>query len=81
VPQTGNAAERRLPTAQPSLSRQVRDLELEVGVKLLERKARGIALIKAGRVFLDHAGLRYCRSKRPLRQRVAQNNPRNRGLS
>jgi len=50
-----NAAERRLHTAQPSLSRQIRDLELEVGVKLLERKARGVALTAAGRVFLDHA--------------------------
>jgi LysR family hca operon transcriptional activator len=52
-----NAAERRLHTAQPSLSRQLRDLELEIGVKLLERKARGIALTAAGRVFLDHARL------------------------
>src|SRR3974377_1586528 len=52
-----NAAERRLHTAQPSLSRQIRDLELEVGVKLLERKARGIVLTGAGRVFLDHARL------------------------
>ena len=52
-----NAAERRLHTAQPSLSRQMRDLELEVGVKLLERKARGMALTAAGRVFLDHARL------------------------
>jgi LysR family transcriptional regulator, hca operon transcriptional activator len=52
-----NAAERRLHTAQPSLSRQIRDLELEVGVKLLERKARGIALTAAGQVFLDHARL------------------------
>ena len=52
-----NAAERRLHTAQPSLSRQIRDLELEVGVKLLERGARGIALTAAGRVFLDHARL------------------------
>jgi LysR family hca operon transcriptional activator len=52
-----NAAERRLYTAQPSLSRQIRDLELEVGAKLLERKARGIALTPAGRVFLDHARL------------------------
>ena len=50
-----NAAERRLHTAQPSLSRQIRDLELEleVGVKLLERGARGIELTAAGRVFLD----------------------------
>jgi LysR family hca operon transcriptional activator len=52
-----NAAERRLHTAQPSLSRQIRALELEVGVRLLERKARGIALTTAGRVFLDHARL------------------------
>jgi len=52
-----NAAERRLHTAQPSLSRQIRDLELEVGVPLLERGARGIALTAAGRTFLDHARL------------------------
>jgi LysR family transcriptional regulator, hca operon transcriptional activator len=52
-----NAAERRLHTAQPSLSRQIRDLELEVGVPLLERGARGIALTAAGRIFLDHARL------------------------
>jgi LysR family transcriptional regulator, hca operon transcriptional activator len=52
-----NAAERRLHTSQPSLSRQIRDLEAEVGIKLLERKARGIALTAAGQVFLDHARL------------------------
>src|SRR5258708_25911741 len=52
-----HAAERRLRTAQPSMSRQSRDLELEVGIKLLERQARGIALTAAGRVFLHHARL------------------------
>jgi len=50
-----NAAARRLHTAQPSLSRQIRDLELEVGVKLMQRLPRGITLTPAGRVFLDHA--------------------------
>ena len=51
------AAERKLHTSQPSLSRQIRDLEDEVGARLLTRRARGIALTPAGRAFLDHARL------------------------
>jgi len=47
----------RLHTAQPSLSRQMRDLEYEVGAPLMTRSARGIALTAAGRSFLDHARL------------------------
>jgi LysR family hca operon transcriptional activator len=51
------AAARRLHTAQPSLSRQMRDLEYEVGAQLMTRSARGIELTAAGRAFLDHARL------------------------
>jgi LysR family hca operon transcriptional activator len=49
------AAQKRLHTAQPSLSRQIHDLERELGVQLLIRGPRGIELTAAGRVFLDHA--------------------------
>jgi LysR family hca operon transcriptional activator len=49
------AAQKRLHTAQPSLSRQIHDLELEIGAQLLNRGPRGIELTAAGRVFLDHA--------------------------
>src|SRR5271154_2007802 len=51
------AAESRLHTAQPSLSRQMRDLEQEVGAALFVRSVRGVELTTAGRAFLDHACL------------------------
>src|ERR1700720_4159918 len=51
------AAARKLHTSQPSLSRQIRDLEDELGAQLLTRRARGIELTPAGRAFLDHARL------------------------
>ena len=60
VAETGSltlAAEKRLHTAQPSLSRQIRDLEQEVGVQLLNRSPQGTELTVAGRAFLDHARL------------------------
>ncbi|MEN3348628.1 MAG: LysR family transcriptional regulator, hca operon transcriptional activator, partial [Bradyrhizobium sp.] len=49
------AAEQKLHTSQPSLSRQIRDLEQEVGVQLMNRSAQGIELTPAGKAFLDHA--------------------------
>ena len=51
------AAARKLHTSQPSLSRQICDLEDEVGAQLLTRSAHGIELTPAGRAFLDHARL------------------------
>jgi LysR family hca operon transcriptional activator len=51
------AAQQRLHTSQPSLSRQIRDLESELGAQLLARRARRIELTPAGRTFLDHARL------------------------
>jgi LysR family transcriptional regulator, hca operon transcriptional activator len=49
------AAEQKLHTSQPSLSRQIRDLEQEVGVQLMMRGPQGIELTSAGKAFLDHA--------------------------
>ena len=49
------AAKEKLHTSQPSLSRQIRDLEEEVGAQLMTRTARGVELTPSGRAFLDHA--------------------------
>jgi DNA-binding transcriptional LysR family regulator len=50
-----SAAARELFVAQPSLSQQIRSLELELGGRLLERTARGVAPTSAGQVLLDEA--------------------------
>ena len=49
------AARTRLHTAQPSLSRQLRELEDVVGVRLFERRPRGIVLTQSGMRFLEHS--------------------------
>jgi DNA-binding transcriptional LysR family regulator len=48
-------ASRRLRVAQPALSRQIQDLEEELGFKLFERLPRGVKLSAAGELFLQDA--------------------------
>ena len=50
----GRAAE-RLHVAQPALSRQIQDLEKEIGFPLFDRLPRGVKLSAAGKLFLEDA--------------------------
>lgn len=59
------AAERVL-VAQPALSKQIKDLEYEVGVKLLERTTARVALTDGGRVFLEEAKVLLAGAERAM---------------
>lgn len=46
---------KRLRVAQPALSRQIQDLEVELGFKLFDRLPRGVKISAAGKSFLEDA--------------------------
>ena len=48
----------KLHVSQPGISRQIRDLEDEIGFQLFERSAQALHLTPAGRMGLSHIHLR-----------------------
>ncbi|WP_176594503.1 LysR family transcriptional regulator [Sphingobium sp. EM0848] len=72
-------AAERLNMAQPPLSRQIQQLEQEVGATLFDRDARPMALTGAGRLFYEHAvqvTRRLEELKDAMRSFVSANRPR-----
>ena len=56
----------KLFTAQPSLSQQIKDLEEDVGVRLLNRTKRKVELTEEGAVFLEQARLTIAQSEKAI---------------
>jgi DNA-binding transcriptional LysR family regulator len=68
-------AAERLHLSQPPLSRQIRDLEDELGVELFRRTARSLALTEAGKAFLPEARAVLLRADQAVEAvRAAANN-------
>jgi DNA-binding transcriptional LysR family regulator len=59
-------AAERLRVAQPSLSSQIKDLEHELGVRLLDRDTGGVRLTGAGAAFLDEVRLILAHAERAV---------------
>jgi DNA-binding transcriptional LysR family regulator len=60
-------AAKRLHVAQPALSRQIQDLEEELGLKLIERSTRGIRLTEAGKFFAGEANAVLARAEEAVK--------------
>jgi len=60
-------AAERLSIAQPALSQQIQQLERELGVRLLERTQRRVALTDAGAVFLERARVTLAEAAEAMR--------------
>lgn len=56
----------KLYTAQPSLSQQIKDLEEDVGVRLLNRTKRKVELTEEGAVFLEQARLTLAQADKAI---------------
>jgi len=72
-------AAERLHMAQPPLSRQIQQIEEEVGALLFDRESRPLALTEAGRLFYEHAmqvTQRMDDLKEAMRAFVSSNRPR-----
>src|ERR1700690_1893401 len=67
----------RLHISQPGLSRQVRDLEEEIGFQLFQRGAKSLRLTEAGKTFLEQARavLRHAEEAVRAARMVAQGAP------
>jgi DNA-binding MarR family transcriptional regulator len=58
----------QLGVAQPALSRQVKDLEDEIGVDLLRRSPRGVTLTPEGKIFLAEVRELLERTTEPVKK-------------
>jgi LysR family transcriptional regulator, benzoate and cis,cis-muconate-responsive activator of ben and cat genes len=61
------AATQKLHVSQPAVSRQIRDLEDELGVQLFERTGKSVKLTGAGFLFLKEAGAVLARTDEAVR--------------
>lgn len=61
----------KLHVSQPALSRQIRDLENELGFQVLERTAKSVRLTEVGRFFLDEARAVVARTAEAVRKSQA----------